>query len=166
MSAASTQSPSPALHEVRLIGLPVGLHARSQEHTAELLREMYLLSQGLSDRGLGERHLPTRLVELVEALTSQFSAFTEAQDREIADAVATGLEEVDIVYSVPVEAGPAASALADMLDEADEFCRQGKHLLTLATPPELVLYRQWVLTEFANQLSGHAATPWPAYAAR
>jgi hypothetical protein len=52
-----------------------------------------------------------------------------------------------------------------MLDEVDEFCRQGKHLLTLATPPELVAYRRWYLGEFIAQLAGRPATPWPDYAA-
>jgi hypothetical protein len=52
-----------------------------------------------------------------------------------------------------------------MLDEADEFCRQGKHLLTLATPPDLRRYRQWFLGEFVAQIGGRPPTPWPLFAA-
>jgi hypothetical protein len=50
-----------------------------------------------------------------------------------------------------------------MLDEADEYCRRGEHLLTLETPPELVRFRRWYLQEFVNQIAGAAPEPWPDY---
>jgi hypothetical protein len=52
-----------------------------------------------------------------------------------------------------------------MLDEADEYCRSGQALLTLETPPDAKLFRQWYLDEFIGQLSGAPPTPWPEYAA-
>ena len=51
-----------------------------------------------------------------------------------------------------------------MLDEADRYCRQGRHLLTLATPDDLLAYRRWYLREIAEQLAGAAPVPWPVYA--
>jgi hypothetical protein len=47
-----------------------------------------------------------------------------------------------------------------MLDDADEYCREGRHLLTLATPPDLLAYRRWYLQQFVDQARGRPATPW------
>lgn len=154
-----------ALHEVRLVGVPMAVHAAAQEHSAELLREMYLIAQQLhasGDDGIGD-HLPVRLVELVEALTGEYSGWTVSQDRQLEDAVASGVESIDLVYQIPLGASAAADNLGAMLDEADEYCRAGQHLLTLATPPELLRYRQWYLGEFVRQLAGEPPTPWSAY---
>lgn len=155
------------LHEVRLLRLPIALHARAQQHSAELMREMYLIAQQL--RGEAERmstakHLPTRLVELVELLGNQYNHLTFEQDRQLDGAVAAQMEEIDLAYRVPVAAAAAATRLGEMLDEADEFCRQGRHLLTLATPADLLRYRRWFLGEFVAQLGGGPATPWPQFA--
>jgi hypothetical protein len=155
-----------ALHEVRLVGVPTAMHAAAQEHRAELMREMYLIAQQLhaaGDRNVAE-HLPVRLVQLVETLTGQFSGWTTAQDRQLEVAIADGVESIDLVYRIPADAGAAAAQLGGMLDEADEYCRAGQHLLTLATPPELARYRQWYLGEFVRQLDGESATPWADFA--
>jgi hypothetical protein len=148
-------------HEVRLLRVPVALHAQAQEHNAELMREMYLLAQQVHDHRTDL--LPTRLVALVGALGTQFAEVTTVQDQQLDDAVARGVEELDVVYRVPVEAAEASRAVDAMLDEADEFCREGQHLLTLATPEELLHYRRWYLAEFINQIAGRPATPWPDY---
>jgi len=154
------------LHEVRLIDVPVGLHARSQERAAELIREMYLIEQARHhDVGADqpEHALPGRLIELIDALTGQYGGFTVQQDREMLDAISRGLASIELVYRVPRAAGDAALRLMEMLDEVDKYCLQGRHLLTLATPPELVRYRHWYLREFAGQLAGSEPTPWPEF---
>jgi hypothetical protein len=155
-----------ALREVRLLGVPIAVHAAAQEHGAELMREMYLIAQQLhavGDGGVAE-HLPVRLVQLVEALTGEYSGWTATQDRELETAVANGVTSIDLVYQIPAGAGAAAEQLGGMLDESDEYCRAGRHLLTRATPPELVRYRQWYLGEFVSHLDGHRATPWAEFA--
>ena len=50
-----------------------------------------------------------------------------------------------------------------MLDEADAYCREGAHLLTVATPPEELRFRRWFISEFVVQVGGAAPTPWPDY---
>lgn len=154
-----------ALHEVRLVGVPIAVHAAAQEHSAELMREMYLIAQQMhAGGGGGAEHLPVRLVQLVEALTGEYSGLTVAQDRQLEEAIARGVAAIDLEYRIPVAAAAAAQHLGAMLDEADEYCRAGQHLLTLATPPELVRYRQWYLGEFVAQLDGRPATSWPDFA--
>lgn len=150
-----------SLHEVHLLRLPVAAHAQAQEHGAELLREMYLLSLQLKQEDAHQ--VPVRLTELVDALASQFGGLTTAQELRLEAAIADGLDEIDLTYQLPVEAGAASRALATLLNEADEFCRQGQHLLTLATPEPSKRYRDWYLGEFVAQLAGKPPTSWPDY---
>jgi hypothetical protein len=105
-------------------------------------------------------------VALVAELGNQFGALTSVQDQQLDVAVAAGVAEVDVVYRIPREAAAASQHLGDVLDEADEFCRRGEHLLTLATPDDLLMYRRWDLGEFVAQLAGAPATSWPDYLAR
>jgi hypothetical protein len=64
---------------------------------------------------------------------------------------------------VPEAAASAITHLGDIFDEADDYCRAGEHLLSLATPPESLEFRRWFLGEFVNQIAGAAPTPWPAH---
>ena len=77
-----------------------------------------------------------------------------------------GVERIDLTYRIPPSAAGAAKDMADVLAEADDYCRAGKHLLTLATPPELVAYRTWFLDQFVDQIGGRSPVSWPEYAAR
>lgn len=157
-------SESAPLREVHLLRLPVAVHAQAQEHGAELLREMYLLSLQLGQEDA--HHVPVRLTELVDVLGNQFGGLATAQELRLEAAIADGLAEMDLTYNLPVEAGAAWSTLGALLDEADEFCLQGQHLLTLATPEPSVRYRRWYLGEFIDQLAGKAPTSWPDYVGR
>ncbi len=164
----STPGEDVVLHEVRLLRVPVALHARANEHSAELMREMYLIAQQLraeAGDGAADVHLPMRLVKLVEVLGEQFNHLTLEQNRQFDEAIDSEAEAVDVVYHIPRAAADGAAHLGAMLDEADEFCRQGKHLLTLATPLDLRRYRQWFLGEFVAQIGGRPPTPWPLFAA-
>ena len=69
-----------------------------------------------------------------------------------------------VVYYVPVTVGPYVRHLIEILEEADEFCRQGTYLLALASPPDIHGYRIWALREFERQLAGKSPIPWPDYA--
>jgi hypothetical protein len=158
------------LHDVVLLELPLALHGRAQEHSAELMREMYLIAQAQHGKAEeladdGQHPLPRRLMELVDALTSSYGGLTNDQNRQLGDAIEGGRDSIDLAYRVPLGAAGAAQQLGDMLDEADDYCRQGQHLLTLATPPELVSYRRWYLSEFTAQLAGEPATPWSRFRA-
>jgi hypothetical protein len=154
------------LHPVELLRLPIAVHARSQEHSAELIREMYLIAQQLHDEPAAtERALPARLLALVDELGQQFAGFTTANDLLLTEAIDSGATEIDLVYELPFAAAEAAQHLSNIFDEADEFCRAGRHLLTLATPPDLVAYRRWFLTQIIDQLGGRPAVSWPEFVA-
>ena len=144
------------LVEVRLLRLPLQVWQRTQEHVDGLLREFALIAQDDEAKAAP----PGRLLALVQELSAGFGSFSEAQVIEMQAALACGETEIDLSYQVPVAAAPAAQQLGDMLDEADEYCRRGDHLLTLATPAEELRFRRWFISEFVDQLGGAPPTPW------
>jgi hypothetical protein len=147
------------LRRVRLIRMPVPVWLETQQHMDELLREFTMLSAGLAD-GSSEHHTPRRLLTLVGALREQYGSGSEERNAAIFAAAEAGATELDLDLDLPVGAVGAAKQLGDMLDEVDEYCRQGQHLLTLAAPPELVRFRRWYLGEISAQLQGGEPTPW------
>ena len=142
---------------VRLIRFPLDLAAESTEHFEGLKREFALLAM----RAPESAEVPKRLLDLVAALTDRYAGLTEATNRERDEAIARGETVSDeLSYTVPPAVADACVDLASMLDDADEYCRQGELLLTLATPPQLVAFRRWYLGEFVAQLQGEPPLPW------
>lgn len=150
------------LREVHLIEFPLAVYRQAQEHADELVREFSLIA--LAEAEQPNPTVPARLLELVKALTDEYGGVTTEVELERDKALAAGLESIDLTYRLPPAAAEASLALGAMLDEADEFCRSGGALLTLATPPEAKRFRDWYLQEFASQLTGGKPTPWPRYA--
>jgi hypothetical protein len=152
------------LVEVHLRDLPVQLWQQLQEHTDELLREFALMTSEAVEHE-GELPVPDRLVALLHSLRLQYSGVTDVQREQLFAAAAAGVTRLeDVVYRVPPAAADAARALEAIFAEADAYCRSGEHLLTLATPPELVAFRRWSLNEFVRQLDGAPPVPWPEHA--
>jgi hypothetical protein len=149
------------LVEVQLLRLPLDVWQRTQEHVDDLLREFTLVSQDEEARAT----VPGRLLALIEELSAGYGQFSTEQRLTMDAAVAGGQLEIDLRYQVPPAAGGAAQRLGDMLEEADEYCRRGDHLLTLATPPEEQAFRRWFISEFVGQVGGRQPTPWPEYRA-
>jgi hypothetical protein len=149
------------LIDVHLLGLPVPLAARSQQHFEELMREFVLIAAG-HEQGQSDHGVPARLMTLVETLVQQFGAVAGPAEDRLADAIDRGDPVIDDhVLEVPAGAGPAAQALGALIDEADEYCRRGQHLLTLATPADCVAYRRWYLDQVITQIEGAAPIAWP-----
>lgn len=150
-------------HEVHLKGVPLDIWRDATDHADELTREMQLLAVRY-EGDEPHRHVPTRLTELVTVLSQRFAGISDEQGQQMAAAADAGLASIDVTYYLPAEAAEASATLGAILDEADEFCRSGE-LLTLATPPEAKLYREWFLGEIVAQLGGAEPTPWPVWRA-
>jgi hypothetical protein len=161
-SGVSDPSAPDELHEVHLVGVPVAVWAKTQEHMDELIREFTLLSASLRRAG-AHQEVPVKLTELIEVLSNRYSALTVEQEARLNDAAAKGVAKIDLVFRVPAQAAEAGAHLGALLDEADEYCRSGEHLLTLATPTELVRFRNWYLDAFTDQLAGKPPTAWADY---
>jgi hypothetical protein len=154
------------LRTVRMLDLPVQVWAASQEHHDELLREFALMTVGQTEQTTSPA-VPRRLLRLVDELVQRYAGTSDAQREELFAAAVRGERTLpELAYRLPVAAGPACLELRRLLDEADEYCREGEHLLTLALPEEVRLFREWYLGEVVRQLSGEPPESWPAYAAR
>jgi membrane carboxypeptidase/penicillin-binding protein PbpC len=152
--------------EARVLQMPVRVWARSQEQHDALMREFALMSVPPEEEAQ-DRHLPTRLTQLMETLTAQFEGVATEQEQQLFDAAAAGVDVIDeMVYRMPRAVAPASRVLGEMLDEADEYCRQGQHLLTLAADEELVRFRWWLLDQFIEQADGKPPVAWPDYRRR
>ena len=189
MTGPGAATAADELRTVRLLQLPVQVWAASQEHHDELLREFALMTAGQADAhddgaagaepGSGvdpashdgvatpSAGAPLRLLRLVDELTRRFGGTSDAQ-RELLFAAAVRGELVmdELAYHLPPAARQACVELTRMLDEADDYCRDGEHLLTLATPDDVRLFRDWYLGEMVRQLDGAPPESWPDYAAR
>ncbi|GAC1441421.1 MAG: hypothetical protein NVSMB55_09130 [Mycobacteriales bacterium] len=154
--------PADGAVDVYVLGLPVSLWSRAQEQHDALMREFTLMSVP-AEGDERARPVPTRLLELIDQLTADFAGVSTAQEEELHAAAESGLDSVDQVYRVPPAAAEASRALVLMLDEADEYCRQGRHLLTLAADEELVSFRRWYLQQFIDQPAGRPPVAWPDY---
>lgn len=155
------------LHEVHLLEVPVALWAKAQEQTDGLLREFVLAADvaGL-DGDARDRHVPTRLTALIDSLNAQFAGVSTEQEQRLYAAAEAGSPVIDdLAYAVPGAAAQASQVLGDMLDEADDFAREGTQLLTLAADPDVVTFRWWYLRQFIDQIGGDEPVPWPAYEA-
>lgn len=146
------------MRAVSLLAFPVQLWMATREHTDELLREFTLVAGGREATPDGD--VPARLVSLVREVRQQYGAGSDERNAPLFEAAEAGVESLDLQMELPVQAATAAQRLNDMLDEADRFCAEGEHLLTLATPPRLVAFRRWYLTQMTTQLEGAPAEPW------
>jgi hypothetical protein len=154
-------SETPELVEVRILSLPVPILQEAREHGDGMMREFALIQLSES----GHQGVPRRLLEVADELKDRFSGFTAGTDAELAAAEASAAMEVDLVYRVPADVSEGCIRLKSLLDEADDYCRAGQHLLTLVTPAEAVAFRVWFLEEFVRQVAGEDPVPWPAWRA-
>jgi hypothetical protein len=148
--------------EVRLLRLPVQLWVAADEHTEELLREFALLEVA-EDEDQRATSVPARLLALMAQVRSRYAGEAGAQRERLLAAAEEGRSELDVQYALPPAAADAVVELNRMLDEADDYCREGTHLLTLATPEELVLFRRWYFAQIVEQVAGAPPAPWPDY---
>jgi hypothetical protein len=141
---------------VRFLNAPIPLMLEANQHQQEIMREFALIQ--LSDDP-APQDIPSRLLEMAERNRRDFATLSFRRSEELAEAIRNGEPNVDMEIDVPPAAGRAAREMRDILAEADEFCRSGT-LLTLATPPAHVAFREWFLGEIVRQLDGEPPTPW------
>lgn len=142
---------------ILLLGYPVRLAARQQEHLDEVSREFMLLS--LSQPEVRD-HVPGRLLELMDTMSTRYARELEEPRRLRDQALLAGVEQIDLVYPAVPGARDLMTTWWHTMREVDEYCR-GDELLALATPPDVLALQRWVVTEIVAQVEGAAPTPWP-----
>ncbi|MFN2536715.1 MAG: hypothetical protein ABR549_01005 [Mycobacteriales bacterium] len=143
-----------SLVTVVLLDAPLRIWQRAAEHHDELMREMALLALSPDPPGL-----PQRLTELVQLLGRQYGAAASRPEDARDEAIAAGLDRLDLTYEVPRSVGADALAMRALLDEAEEYCRT--ELLTLAQPQVQADFARWYIEEFVRQTQGQPPRRWP-----
>lgn len=144
------------LVEVVLLSTPLELLVRSREHHDGLLREFRLLA--LSGRA-DTPAVPARLAELTEVLGSRYGAARSRLDGEVDEALARGVQVLDLRYTVPRSVVGAVTTVDSLMAEADAFCAS-QQLMTTERPPLMKQFASWYLEQFVLQCAGAAPTPW------
>jgi len=145
---------------VRLVGCPVRLSLRQDEHLDELVRELQLLGvdEDNSESAAIAEEIQGLLVSPTHARLTGRRAAERARDEH--------LEYVDVEMAMPRELGALVEHLQVAVTRADRLCEEGR-LLTLSSPPELRTLRAWMTHEVMAQTAGGAApTSWPDWLAR
>jgi hypothetical protein len=138
--------------EVRLLGLDPDLHRSVTLHSHELRRELRLLALAHEADYPVAASLSATWHEIERLLRQEpWDLVSFAQD--------AGLERTDAVVTVPPRAGRTFARMTDLLDLADEFCRD-ERLLALQRSPLQRSYHVWLLGEFIRQLAGDEPRPW------
>lgn len=138
---------------IRFIGMPVQLFAHFRRRYSELRRELRLLALTHGADYPVARGL-TDLATQIEEERRRASGLTELDK-----AITQGLERVDLEYHVSPSTPPVMARLLEMLEKADDFCRQ-QRLLVLAASAQQRDLQRWYLGEFSRQAAGEPPQPW------
>ena len=152
-AALTRRAPTRDRVRVQIVGVPLRLYIEFQQHFRELRREVrllalahendYPLAKSLSDLfGTLDRHLREGIgVEQIDA------------------ALAANRSATDLVVHMPRATARTLSRFIELLDLADDFCRQ-QRLLSLARTAEQRRFQNWFLCEFVRQAEGEEPVAW------
>lgn len=145
--------------DIHLLAVPIELQGRASAHVDALQREFEMIVRGDEDEA---DHVPARLRALIQQLRDRFGGIGDRPEELLDQARDRGDASIDLSYTAPPEIADACRQLRDLLAEADEYCQAGD-LMTLATPPDVVRYREWFLNEFIRQVEGAEPLPWTSF---
>jgi hypothetical protein len=139
--------------EVRILGVPLRHYVGFQHHFRELRREVRLLALAHA----ADYPLAKSLSELFTTLERQLRDGMGLSDME--GTLAQNAEIADLSVTMPREAATTLRSFVDLLDVADDFCRQ-ERLLTLARTDEQRAFQRWFLGEYVRQAAGEQPEAW------
>jgi len=149
---------SPALTDepqipMKLLGVPAKLFGELRRYHFEVRRELRLLAMTAPD----DYPLATQITDVfVQADRERRSSSGVAR---LDQAIADGLESVDLEYAVPTSTPQTMARIRDLLDEVYRALSQ-EHLLALRPPDVLVDLQTWYFTEFERQGNGEEPRSW------
>jgi anti-sigma regulatory factor (Ser/Thr protein kinase) len=143
---------------VRFVGVPVDGYLELQAHNDALFRELELISIELEGDDAG---VAAPLADLLDQLYRRFRGQRDSYRDVVAAAQARGERTVELETTVSPAASAAVRSYVELLEQADELCRDGT-LLTPAPSAAVRTLRRWFVEEMAAQLlDGAAPTPPP-----
>jgi serine phosphatase RsbU (regulator of sigma subunit) len=140
-------------HHIELGDIPTDLLLAAKSHVENVAREFALASAGAKAGVTAE--VPPHLISLLGAL-DRFVDTRLSIKRQALEALDRGALTTRLQLDLPLSAAAAAEEYLDALDEIDAYCRAAR-LLTLETPPQHRIFRQWYVGELVTQLRAAAA---------
>jgi anti-sigma regulatory factor (Ser/Thr protein kinase) len=152
-AARARREPTHDRVRVKIVGVPLRLYIGFQQHFRELRREVRLLA-------LAHEHdypLAKSLSDLFATLDRHLREGIGVE--QIEAAVAAKQTDTDLVVHMPRSTARTLSRFIELLDLADDFCRQ-QRLLALARTAEQRRFQSWFLCEFVRQAQGEDPVGW------
>jgi len=138
---------------VTVTGVPLRTYQAFQRHYRELRREVRLLALAHE----ADYPLAKNLSDVFGSLERELRQGMGAD--QIDEALRGGREIADLQVWVPDETSAKIGRFIELLDLADEFCRE-ERLLSLARTPEQQQFQRWFLGEFVRQSAGDTPVAW------
>jgi len=145
---------APNRYRVELGEVPTALLLAAKSHVDNLVREFTLTARGAESGVTGA--IPAPLASLIEAVVSRFAEARGAIKRAATTAAAQGRSHVALDLVLSAGAADAGEEYLEALDEADAYCRAAR-MLTLETPPQHRVFRDWYVKEIGRQLRAAVA---------
>jgi anti-sigma regulatory factor (Ser/Thr protein kinase) len=152
-SRLAETAPPADLLTVRLLDMPVQVFAHFRSRYEELRRELRLLALAH-----GQDYPVAYEFSQLTLNVEQERRYAKGVDG-LDEAVQAGRDRVDLEYHVPATAPTTMSRLLELLEKAEEFCRQEQMLAVAATPQQKAL-EHWYLGEFVRQGAGAEPIRW------
>jgi hypothetical protein len=130
-----------------LVGVPVETFLQAQQHTDDLVRELWLVSES------GHQPELRDLERAADAYARRTVAVRDASLDAVTGAFARKEPTVDVRLSVPAGTAALTVQWTELLERLDELCRAGT-LLTLPATAEIRRFRRWYADETVRQLRG------------
>jgi anti-sigma regulatory factor (Ser/Thr protein kinase) len=149
----SAAEPEPDAIRIDVRGVPLRSFIAFQRHYRELRREVRLLALAHE----ADYPLAKDLSDLFGSLERDLRDGIGAD--QIEQAQASGAATADLTVAMPRATAATIGRFIELLDLADEFCRE-ERLLSLARTPEQKRFQRWFLSEFVRQERGATPLAW------
>lgn len=147
------------LVQINVADVPLRAFLDFQVHYRELRREVRLLALAHQ----GEYPLAKTLSDLFDSLDRVLREGIGSDQLE--SVISSGQQTADLRVVMPASTAASIGRYIELLDLADEFCRE-ERMLTLARSPEQKSFQDWFLGEFVRQQAGAHSRPMDSPAAR
>lgn len=138
-------APPPGWHVVRLVGCPVELSLRQDDHLDELIRDLQLTDP--SAVAAPGAHLSAQMRDVL----NKHAHARHLGRRTAQRAAAAGLDDVTVEMTLPAQAVDDVLELHAAVSAADDLARQGRLLLEPSSP-DVTHLREWMAGEFVRQI--------------
>ncbi|MDX6199010.1 MAG: hypothetical protein QOJ79_2161 [Actinomycetota bacterium] len=141
-------------YTVELGDVPTDLLISAKAHVDNLVREFTLASAGEAS-GHGAS-VPEDLARLIDTVVHRFAEARHAVKRQAIAAANRGERRTNLTVTLSRSAVEPGEDYLAALDLADSYARDAR-LLTLETPPQHRVFRQWYVTALVSQVRRAAA---------